>query len=504
MEYLLAHDVGTTGCKAALVTPGGQIVATSYQSYSIEYPQPLRAEQDPEAWWRATVDTTREVLEKVCARPGEILALAFSSQLVNTIPLDGQGRPLRPCINWLDGRAWEEAQWVMRKLGGPAVFARLIGTPLTGKDLLPKYIWLKKHEPQVYARAAALVDTGGYMIYRTTGRLACDWSVASVTGLFNLKTKTWDMSIMRVFGLHPEKFPELVRSTDLVGCLTAEAAAELGLLEGTPVFGGAGDAMTSAVGCGAVGEADGHLSLGTSGYVGITTARRVVGKRGIVSIQSADPDKLLLIAETETSGACLKWAAKELYCAAPDAETLSRMDIDVAETEPGAGGLIFTPWMYGERCPVADESLRAAFLNLGTNHTRSQMTRAIYEGVAYNFRWILESITSLYRFLADPLRVTGGGARGLPWLRILSDVTGRKLEAVASPQQTTAMGAALVSAIGLGIYPSFEAVKDLIPVEHELSPETDPKPVYDRVYPAYRQVYRALRNIYHTLNRPEL
>jgi xylulokinase len=179
------------------------------------------------------------------------------------------------------------------------------------------------------------------------------------------------------------------------------------------------------------------------------------------------------------------------------------MDAEVDAIRPGAEGLIFTPWMYGERCPVADESLRAAFINLGTNHTRPQMTRAIYEGVAYNFRWILESIATLYRFTPEPLRVTGGGARGLPWLRIISDVTGRVLESVPNPQQTTAVGAALIAAIGLGIHPSFEAVKPLIPVEHRIAPEPGPKPVYDQVYPAYRRIYGALRDLYRSLNRPE-
>jgi xylulokinase len=342
------------------------------------------------------------------------------------------------------------------------------------------------------------------MLSRLTGRVVYDWSTASVTGLFNLKTKRWDTNIMRLFGLHPEKFPELVRSIDRVGGLQAGAADELGLLAGLPVFAGAGDAMTSAVGSGAVGECDGHLSLGTSGYIGISTVRRIVGQRGIVSLQSAEPKKLLLVAETETAGACLKWAARELYCADADAETLAQMDAEVAHTPPGAGGMIFTPWMYGERCPVADDSLRAAFINLGSNHTRSQMTRAIYEGVAYNFRWILESIAELYKIRPDPLRVTGGGARGLPWLQIIADVTGSTLESVADPQETTAVGAALIAAIGLGIYPSFDSIKPQIQVRQVVKPQPGPNPVYERAYPAYRQVYHALKRLYRQLNRPEI
>lgn len=503
MEYLLAHDVGTSGCKAVLVTTGGQVVAAAYESYPTHYPQPLWAEQDPQDWWRGVSLATRGVLAAGNARPEQILGLSFSTQMVNVIPVDERGRPLRPCISWLDGRAGEQAGQVMRKLGGARIFAVIVGVALTGKDLLPKYLWLKQHEPEVYRQAAALVDASGYLLARTTGRLVYEWSTASVTGLFNLKKKTWDTGLMRLFGLDKAKFPPLVQSAECVGGLTDEAAADLGLLAGTPVFGGAGDAMTAATGSGAVGEGDGHLCLGTSGFVGIITSKRVVGRHGIVTIQSAEPGKLLLIAETETAGACLKWAAREFYGQEPLAAALQRMDAEVEATAPGSGGLIFTPWMYGERCPVSGESLRAAFINLGANHTRQQLTRAIYEGVAYNLRWILELIEANYGFRPDPLRVMGGGARGLPWLRIVADVTGRRLEVVPYLQEASAVGAALVAAVGLGVYPSIPATRPLVPVVRVIEPEPAPRETYDRLYGAYRGVYRSLKGLYRQLNRPE-
>ncbi len=501
MDYLLAHDVGTSGTKAALCTVDGCIVTTAFEPYPTCYPRPLWAEQDPHDWWRAVAITTRRVLESGGAKPNQILGLAFSTQMVNALPVDVQCQPLMPCISWLDGRAGEEAQIVMRKVGGPAIFALIVGVAMTGKDLLPKYLWLKRKTPEVYARAAAIVDTSSYLLYQATGKLVYEWSVASVTGLFNLKTKIWDTTLMRFFGLDPAKFPVLVQSHERVGGLTREAASTLGLLEGTPVFGGAGDAMTAAVGSGAVGEGEAHLCLGTSGFVGIVTGKRITGKRGIATIQSADSGKLLLIAETETAGACLKWAAKELYGADADAETFKRMDDEVASTAPGAGSLIFTPWMYGERCPIADESVRAGFINLGANHTRAQMARAIYEGVAYNVRWIVESIAGLYGFRADLLRVVGGGAKGLPWLQIVADVTGRTLETAPNPQTASAIGAALIAAVGLGLYPSVESLKSLVPPGRVVMPNPEPRATYDELYAAYRQVYRSLRKLYRTLNK---
>ncbi|MGB9641316.1 MAG: xylulokinase, partial [Anaerolineales bacterium] len=414
MQHILAYDVGTSGCKAALVSEKGEILHTAYKTYPTYYPQPLYAEQNPSDWWAAVCETTKQLLQVTSIPPAEIAGLAFSTQMVNLIPVDPKGVPLRPCISWLDGRAEEEAQWVMRKLGGKSIFAAVVGVAITGKDLLPKYIWLKNHENEIYRKAAAFIDASGYLLARATGRLVYEWTTASVTGLFDLKKKQWDTFLMHFFGLDEEKFPELVLPHEKVGGLTAQAATELGLIEGLPVFGGAGDAMTAAVGSGAVGEGEGHLCLGTSGFVGIVTSKRVTGKRGIPTIQSADPAKLLLIGESETVGECLKWAGREFFQREPDGDTFARMDEIVGGVEPGAGRLLFTPWMYGERTPIADERVRAAFINLGANHTYAHMLRAIYEGVGYNFRWILENIQELYGFRPDPLRVIGGGAKGLP------------------------------------------------------------------------------------------
>jgi xylulokinase len=503
MDYLLAHDVGTSGCKTVIMTADGRVVASAYETYPTQFSFSLWAEQDPEDWWQAVLKATRLVLDISGVRPDQVLSLSFSTQMVNALPLDGHGKPLRPCINWLDGRAWQEAQAVMAKFGGKKIFATLFGTAITGKDLIPKFIWLKTNEPQVYQHASAIVDVSSYLLLRATGRLVYEWTTASVTGLFNLKTKSWDSTAMRLFGLDRSKFPDLVQSSELVGGLTYKAARELGLLEGTPVIGGAGDAMTAAVGSGAVCDGEGHLCLGTSGFVGIVTRRKHTGRRGIAFLQSADRDKLLLIAEMETAGACLIWAAQHLYGREPDADTLARMDSDVAGTAAGSGNLIFTPWMCGERCPVADESVRASFINLSSKHTRQQMTRAIYEGVAYNFRWTLESIADLYDLRPEPLRVMGGGAKGIPWLCIISDITGRSLESVPHLQSASAVGAGLLAAVGLGLYPSVESLKALIPVENLVSPQSESKETYDRLYSVYRKVYPSLKQLHHTLNQGE-
>jgi xylulokinase len=280
-----------------------------------------------------------------------------------------------------------------------------------------------------------------------------------------------------------------------VGELSSEAAGHLGLLAGTPVIAGAGDAPCAAVGAGAAGEGEGHLCLGTSGFVGVMTHRRVTGRHGLATIQSADAEKNLLIGEMETCGECLNWAARELYGGAADAETFAMMDAQVETTPPGAGGLLFAPWMYGERCPIGDERARAGFVNLGANHTRSNMTRAIYEGVAFNLGWILDEVQSLYGFACPSLRVIGGGAKGRPWLRIIADITGRRLEPTQHPQEAAAVGA-----VGLGLYPNIEATRQVIRPSEMVTPNAEQHDAYARAYRAFKSLYPSLRGLFHTMN----
>lgn len=501
MDYLLSYDVSSTGCKAAIVTIDGVLLHKAFESYPTYYPKPLWSEQNPEDWWQAVVLSTKKVLAEGEIGADQIIGLAFSTTMTNIIVLDEKYKLLRPCIYWMDGRAGEEARYLMRRLGGERIFTQIVGATASGKDLIPKFLWLKRNEPEIYEKGKYFLDVSGYLLYRTTGEMAYEWSIASGLGLFNFKTKKIDTFLMRFFGLDTDKFPNLVRSIDQVGGLSDATAKELGLLPGTPVFGGAGDPMTAAVGSGTLLEGDAYLNLGTSAFVGVLTSKPITGRRGLATIQSADPDMLMLFGETSTAGASLEWAARELYGVSPDAEAFAGMDQEVEQAEPGAGGLIFTPWMYGERCPIPDESLRGAFINLSVNRTRQQMVRAIYEGIAFNLRWILDSINELYGIKCETLRVLGGGAQGYPWLRIIADITGCRLEVLPDPRERLAVGAGLIAAIGLNIYPSFEALKSLVPINTVVEPDSSHDDIYVKQYAAYRRIYPALRDLYHDLNR---
>ena len=503
-KYIVAHDVGTSNSKAVLVDVEGIVHGRSVIPYEIKYPKPGWAEQDPEDWWKAMTQSTRRLMDEAGVSPDDVLCVVNSTQLIGIVPVDEGGVTLRPGIIWLDSRAPEEARWVMNKFLGPTVFTAIAGASITGKDGIPKLLWLKKNEPDVYKRMKYFLDVSGYLNYRCTGKMLMTWSNASAFGL-DLKKKTWLEGIFKYVGFDIKKLPPLCRSTDQIGVLTAEAAALMGLREGTPVMGGTGDIQSAAVGSGAMGEGGGHISMGTSAWVGVVTAKTPTGKSGVVSTQSADPGKILLLGQMELAGGCLRWLGDEMCRLEKADATMTNifgfMDSKVEQVPAGSDYLIFMPWMYGERAPVADAFIRSGFVNLVPEHTREHMIKAVYEGVAYNLRWIIEVIEKQFKFPLPTLRVIGGGALGHPWMQILADVTGKRIEPVRNPQEAGAVGAAMTAAVGLGIYKDFESLKNIVSSEYSFEPRAANREVYDFLYLRYKELYTDLKRFYTRINK---
>jgi len=499
-QYIIAHDVGTSGNKAVLVGTDGRIHGKCSVPFQVHYPGACRAEQEPADWWKAIAETTRGLLQQTGVSPNQILCVTHCAQMLGIVPMSAKTGSLGRAIIWLDSRASVQAQRMMRKFIDARVFALIAGAPMCGRDCIPKLLWLKDEEPNLYRKTDFFVDTNGYLLYRTTGNMVMEWTGASVVGM-DLKTKQWMKGVMRYVGLDPAKLPPLVRSTDKVGGLTPEAAGELGLLQGTPVIAGAGDAPCAAVGSGAVREGAAHICIGTSALLGVVTSRRPKGKCGVATIHSADPNKAFLIGESQTAGACLEWAAKHLYSGDANApDVFAAMDRIVDKVPAGSHGLIFTPWMYGERAPITDCNARSSFLNLSGQHRREDMIRAVYEGVAYNIRWLVEIVSGEFGFPLPKLRAIGGGAKSAAWMQMLADVTHRRIETVPDPKEAGAVGAALVAAVGLGIYPSFEALESVTRVERTIEPSEENFEIYDALFQCFRDSYGRLRPLYRRLN----
>ena len=500
-RYILAHDIGTSSDKAVLVRYDGTIRATASEPYPTYYPNPAWVEQNPEDYWKAVCETTKRVLKDNDIDPTAISAVVFSTQAQGVIPVSEEGAVLYPNITWVDGRAEKQAQGIMKKIGGKRLFTLLAGTPIMGKDCIAKIIWLKEERPNIYQNAHRILDVNGYLKFRCTGRMVTELSGASGYG-FDLKKKTW-LSVLPLAGIDMKKLPPLVKSTDMVGGLTEQAARETGLLEGTPVFGGCDDVQSAAVGSGQCEDGDVHVYLGTSAWVAAATKTGDAFRHGAAAIQSADPAMNLIAGITESAGANIEWIRDQFFRHEKEkygAGVFNFMDEVIAAVPPGSDGLICTPWMLGERCPVSSTTTRATLFNITMVHTREHLMRAVYEGIAYNIRWILQNFCRDYAIACDDIRIIGGGALDKGWMQILSDVTGRTISVVENPRNAGAVGAAVVALIGLGELPSFAEAKKFVRVNAVFTPNAENMPVYDALFSQYQQLYHSLAGVYASAN----
>jgi len=503
-RYILAHDVGTSSIKTSLVSEKGVITANASSSYPLFYPQPGWVEQDPYDYWKGAVANTRKILGERTSNLIEIAGIVFSTQAMGIIPVDKQGKALRKNITWVDGRAEDQAKWIMNLMGGREIFKRIIGTEITGKDVVAKLRWLKQKEPEVYKNTSKILDVNGWLKYRATGRMVFEWSGAC-SYVFDLKKKDWDRTIFKLIGFDQDKLPDLIRSVDLAGTLTREAAAEMDLPEGIPVYGGCDDTQSAAIGSGSVSDGDAHIYLGTSAWAGITTCKNTKHKNGAVVIQSADPSKNLLVGITESAGSNLEWIIEKFYkYEKNDPATRNIYDFINKETlgiPDGSDHLIFTPWMLGERCPVSTTTTRGTVFNLGPEHTRGHIVNALLEGVGFNLRWILDNFKRDFGQKPSRIRVIGGGSVNDKWMQGIANITGKTVETISQPTLAGTLGAATCAFVGSGIFRDFEEARKMIHVEKTFNPEPSSSQFLNEQFLTYKSIYSNLKELYRKTNR---
>ena len=502
-QYVLAHDVGTSSNKAMLIDTDGKIIAKSERGYDFSYPHPGWVEQDPADYWQAVAKSTRDVLGLSGVEADEILGIVFSTQAMGIIPIDKDDNILYNNITWVDGRAETQAKKLMNRFLGRKVFKTLVGIEITGKDVIPKLMWLKENHRDIYEKTAFFLDVNGYLKFRATGRKVAEWSGAC-SYAFNLNKKDWERIFFRIAGIDTAKLPPLVRSIDKVGGLAAEAAAEMGLKAGTPVFGGCDDTQSAAKGTGANNEGEGHIYLGTSAWVGVMTEKEHSFKHGAVCLQSADPAMNLVVGITESAGANLEWLIERFYRheknTIPDGGIYDLLDEEAMATPPGADHLIFTPWLLGERCPVSTTTSRGTVFNLGLEHERGHFVRALAEGIGYNLRWIIENFEKDFGFNMSSLKITGGGSQNRHWMQIFADITKRNVITTNQPKTAGALGAAMCAFVGLGIYNDFSPVRTLAGEDSKFIPNPDNFEIYDKLFMDYKNIYNSLKKTYKHAN----
>lgn len=492
MSFVIGIDTSTTATKAILLDRRGTVVGVGSSSYNYQAPHPLWSEQDPRLWWDATIAAVRQVMREQGVAADEVEAVGLTGQMHGSVLLDDEGEVVRPAILWNDQRTAAECDEI-RRLVGPE---RLI--EVTGNDALtgftaPKLLWVRRHEPDNWAKVRHVLLPKDYVRFRLTDGFAVDVADGSGTILFDLAARTWSPEMLAALDLDPSFLPPTFEGPVVTGGVTKAAAEATGLRAGTPVVAGGGDQTANAVGVGAVSPGVVALSLGTSGVVFATTAGPSIEARGRVhAFCHAVPGRWHMMGVMLSAAGSLRWLREAL---APNL-SFDHLVAGAAEVAAGSDGLLFLPYLTGERTPHPDPLARGAFVGLTVRHDLRHLTRAVLEGVAFGLRDGLDLMTKAGVSVPSQIRASGGGTRSQLWRQILADVLEAEI-ATVSTEEGAAFGAGLLAAVGAGWFATVEAAAA---AAVSVSPGADPSGLaatYREAHNRFRQLYPALAPTFH-------
>jgi len=499
VSILLGIDLGTSGVKVLAMESAGKILAITTRSYPLYQPRAGWSEQEPEDWWTGVVGAIRDLLQQDPVDANAVKGLAVSGQMHGSVFLDDHHQVIRRPLLWNDTRTYPQCQTMTETIGEEQLI-QLAGNPALEGFTAPKVLWLKAHEPEHYDRLATLLLPKDYILFRLTGRLCTEVSDAAGTLLFDVRNRQWSQQMMDLLDLNPSMLPEVLESPDIVGSLTEEAASATGLSPATQVIAGGADNACSAVGNGIVSEGLVLASLGTSGTVVAHSDEMKMDPHGrIHSFNHAIPNRWYLMGVMLSAAASFQWfrenfAEAETLLARSLPDSADQLLNREAETvPPGSEGVIFLPYLSGERTPHRDAKARGAFIGLAPVHTKKHLTRAIMEGVAFGMRDSLELVKGL-GVTPTQIRITGGGAKSPLWRQIVADVFNHPV-VTTNIEEGPAIGAALLAGVGVGIFKEVEdAVREIVEITDTTSPNDSNAEVYENLYPLYRHLYRSLKS----------
>ena len=492
--YILAHDLGTTGNKATLFDTAGNAIATAFKAYETAYPRPNWAEQDPADWWRAVRDSTRELLSARSVAPGDIAVVSFSGMMNGALAVDAAGEPLRSAIIWADQRATAEAAFLAERCGFAEVYRRT-GHRAGASYTAAKVLWIQRHQPELYAHAHQFLQAKDYAAYKLSGVFATDYSDASGTNLFDLERRDWAVDIIEAVGLDAQKLPPAYPSSTVIGKVPPQAADETGLLAGTPVVIGGGDGACATVGAGSVSPGEAYNYIGSSSWIAVTSEQPLYDPwMRTFTFAHLDPKLYFPTGTMQCAGGSFDWLER-LLRGDGDAPLYEELSAAAAGVEPGARGLLFLPYLIGERSPHWNPLARGAFVGLTMSHGRAEVARAVLEGVALNLKMILDAFLEQGAEI-QAMRLIGGGARSALWRQILADVYGLPILRPALLAEATSLGAAIAGGVGVGLFPDFSVTHEIVQVEEGERPQPAAQARYAELYPLFQETYRALEPIY--------
>jgi xylulokinase len=496
-RLFLGIDVSTTGAKALLIDEKGAVVATATTPLTLSTPKPLWSEQDPHEWWSGTAKSIRDVLATAKAQGSDVAAIGLTGQMHGLVLLDGERKVLRPAILWNDQRTARECDEIRTRMGGREALVRVTGNDALTGFTAPKILWVRNHEPAVYAKARLVLLPKDYVRLRLTGVPAMDKADGSGTLLFDLAARNWSKEVLGKLEIPPAWLPPTFEGPEVTGKITEEAASETGLAVGTPVTAGGGDQAAGAVGAGAVKPGVVALTLGTSGVVFASTDKPLVEPQGrLHAFCHALPATWHFMGVTLSAAGSLQWYHDTL---APN-ESFDALMTEAAEAPAGSEGLLFLPYLSGERTPYPDPLARGSFVGLTLRHKRAHLTRAVLEGVAFSMRDCFGLLAHAGVGSPSEVRVAGGGAKSPLWRKICASVLGVDLVTVNSTEGG-AFGAALTAGVAGGAWPDVpSACAATIAITGRDAPDPAWRAAYDRLYPVYQGLYGALKPTFDRLS----
>jgi xylulokinase len=486
---LLGIDVGTGGTRALVVGDDGRVLGTGTSDHEpFVSPQPGWAEQSPDDWWRAAVAAVRAAVSASRIEPGTISAIGLSGQMHGAVLLDADLRVVRPAIIWCDQRTEAECEWLNRAIGAASLLSHTCNPALTNFTLT-KLLWVRAHEPEAWRRVRHVLLPKDYVRLRLSGRLAMDVTDASGTLMFDVARRQWSRGIIDGAGLDPTLLPHTFESTDVCSHVSAEGASASGLVQGTPIVAGAGDQAAGATGIGVTRPGVVSATIGTSGVVFAATDRPAMDPKGrLHTFCHTAPDRWHVMGVTQAAGLSLRWLRDQL---GTRDDGYDSMIAEAARVPAGADGVLWAPYLMGERTPHLDPDIRAALVGLVASHHRGHVIRAVLEGVAFSLRDTLTIFAEL-NVPVSSIRVGGGGARSPLWRQIQADVYGRAVETV-TVDEGAAFGAAMLAGIGAGIWRDVDEASDrLIRTAVAAAPDPESVSVMNERYAVYRRLYPAL------------
>jgi len=503
-EYLFVHDLGTSGNKAAIFNINGTLIGSEVFPYPTYYPKDGWVEQDPEDWWRAVCLSTKNLLEKTKIRPEEIACISFSAQMMGCLLVDKKGNPLRNMLIWADMRSSKQEAEMIRKIGLEEGYKKT-GHRLSASYSAAKLLWIKENEPETYKRAYKMLHVKEYIIHRLTGKFVTDYSDACGTNLLDIEKKEWAEDILAALKIEQGLLPDLMSSSSVCGYLLERAAENMSLIGGIPVVVGGGDGASACVGAGVVREGKAFAALGSSSW--ISTARKTPffdKEMRTFNWIHLDKDLYTPNGTMQAAGYSYSWY-KELLCREEKALASEQgisvyecINKEISKSPPGANGLLYLPYILGERSPRWNHKARGAFIGVSATTTKSELSRSVLEGVGFNLKIILDILEQ--ELTIEDLIVIGGGAKGRIWMQILADIFQKSLHLPRHLDEATSIGAAICGGIGVGVFDGFDAVSQFNQIVETVEPNPKNKELYEKMACAFESGYQGLLRTYDALS----